>query len=454
MWGGKTRNLLLIVASLLFYFWGSGRGVLLLIALAFVNLGLGKLLLLAAVENKVKVKSIVGDHRLLVLIVGIVLNLLVLFFYKYLFWVVSSVTQLLALPPVPHIHDRALPLGISFFTFHAISYLVDLYKHKITQHSGWDFLTYYFMFPHLVAGPIVRFADVEPDIHAREPLGFDRSLFNWGVFRFLVGLNKKVLIANSVAPIADIAFSLNVNGDISMGTAWLGMLAYTIQIYFDFSGYSDMAIGLAAMAGIRFHENFNAPYVSLNIREFWRRWHISLSSWLRDYVYIPLGGSRCSSVKIYRNLLIVFLLCGIWHGAQSTFVLWGCFHGALIICERMFWGKLLERSPKIIQHLYCLLAVMLGWVLFRADSLPQALGYWNSLLSLNFVVDIPVGYLNLGALVLGITIALFGGKIYPKQDAFSPVVSLQLYFVNLILFVVSVAVLYSDTRNPFIYFNF
>lgn len=310
------------------------------------------------------------------------------------------------------------------------------------------------MFPHLVAGPIVRFADVEPDIRAREPLGFDKTLFNWGVFRFLVGLNKKVLIANSVAPIADIAFSLNVNGDISMGTAWLGMLAYTIQIYFDFSGYSDMAIGLAAMAGIRFHENFNAPYVSLNIREFWRRWHISLSSWLRDYVYIPLGGSRCSSVKIYRNLLIVFLLCGIWHGAQSTFVLWGCFHGALIICERMFLGKLLERAPKIMQHLYCLLAVMLGWVLFRTDSLPQALGYWNSLLSLNFVIDIPVGYLNLGALVLGITIALFGGKIYQKQDASSPRVSLGLYFVNLILFVVSVVVLYSDTRNPFIYFNF
>ena len=440
--GTRWRNLLLVAASLLFYFWGEGRGVLLLVTLAVLNLGLGKLLLT------------VSEHRCRVVLVGgIVLNLLVLFFYKYLFWVMSSATQWLSLPPVPHIHDRALPLGISFFTFHAVSYLVDLYKGKIGRHTGLDFLTYYFMFPHLVAGPIVRFADVQTDIDGRGVSGFDRSLFIWGVWRFIVGLNKKVLIANSVAPIADIAFH-NLTGDVSMGTAWLGMAAYTVQIYFDFSGYSDMAIGLAAMAGIRFHENFNAPYTSVSIRDFWRRWHMSLSSWLRDYVYIPLGGSRCSTVKLYRNLLIVFLLCGIWHGAQSTFVLWGLFHGGFLILERTRFGRWVEALPKWVQHGYCLLIVMLGWVLFRAENLPQALGYWQSLVMGMPTLDIPTGWLNVVALAAGCLIALFGRRFYLRQDAFAPVVTTWLYAVNLLLFVLSLMVLYSGTRNPFIYFNF
>ena len=410
-------------------------------ALAVINLGLGKLLIMS------------DRRRRAVLVTGIVLNLLVLFFYKYLFWVVSSATEWLSLSPVPHIHDRALPLGISFFTFHAVSYLVDLYKGKIGPHTGLDFLTYYFMFPHLVAGPIVRFSDVQADIDGRDASGFDRSLFVWGVWRFIIGLNKKVLIANSVAPIADLAFH-NLTGSVSMGTAWLGMVAYTVQIYFDFSGYSDMAIGLAAMAGIRFHENFNAPYTSVSIRDFWRRWHISLSSWLRDYVYIPLGGSRCSTAKLYRNLLIVFLLCGIWHGAQSTFVLWGLFHGGFLILERTRFGRWIEALPKWVQHVYCLLAVMLGWVLFRAENLPQALGYWQSLVAGAPTLDIPTGWLNVGALTAGSLIALFGRRFYLRQDAFAPVVTTWLYAVNLLFFVVSVMVLYSGTRNPFIYFNF
>ena len=410
-------------------------------ALAVINLGLGKLLIMS------------DRRRRAVLVTGIVLNLLVLFFYKYLFWVVSSATEWLSLPPVPHIHDRALPLGISFFTFHAVSYLVDLYKGKIGPHTGLDFLTYYFMFPHLVAGPIVRFSDVQADIDGRDASGFDRSLFVWGVWRFIIGLNKKVLIANSVAPIADLAFH-NLTGSVSMGTAWLGMVAYTVQIYFDFSGYSDMAIGLAAMAGIRFHENFNAPYTSVSIRDFWRRWHISLSSWLRDYVYIPLGGSRCSTAKLYRNLLIVFLLCGIWHGAQSTFVLWGLFHGGFLILERTRFGRWVEALPKWVQHGYCLLIVMLGWVLFRAENLPQALGYWQSLVMGMPTLDIPTGWLNVVALAAGCLIALFGRRFYLRQDAFAPVVTTWLYAVNLLLFVLSLMVLYSGTRNPFIYFNF
>ena len=215
-----------------------------------------------------------------------------------------------------------------------------------------------------------------------------------------------------------------------------------------------MAIGLAAMAGIRFHENFNAPYTSVSIRDFWRRWHMSLSSWLRDYVYIPLGGSRCSTGKLYRNLLVVFLLCGIWHGAQSTFVLWGLFHGGFLILERTRFGRWVEALPNGLQHGYCLLVVMLGWVLFRAENLPQALGYWQSLVAGAPTLDIPTGGLNVGALTAGALIALFGRRVYGKQDAFAPTVPTWLYAVNLLLFVVSVMVLYSGTRNPFIYFNF
>ena len=438
--GARARNLLLIAASLLFYFWGEGRGVLLLVALAILNLAFGKALLLTA-----------GRTRKAVLVAGIVANLLVLFFYKYLFWLASSVTEIFDLPPVPHLHERALPLGISFFTFHAVSYLVDLYQGKIGRHTGWDFLAYYFMFPHLVAGPIVRFEDVRSDLAARP--AFDRELFVWGVSRFVMGLNKKVLIANSVAPMADIAFH-NLTGDIAMGTAWLGMAAYAVQIYFDFSGYSDMAIGLAAMAGVRFHENFNSPYSAVSIRDFWRRWHMSLSSWLRDYVYIPLGGSRCAKAKLYRNLLVVFLLCGLWHGAQSTFVLWGLFHGVFLILERTAFGRWVERLPRSLQHGYCLMAVLLGWVLFRAENLPQALAFWQSLVMGAPVVDVPTGVLNLAALAAGGVIAVFGGRFAGRWDAFAPVTKTWLFAVNLALFAVSVAVLYSGTRNPFIYFNF
>ena len=312
------------------------------------------------------------------------------------------------------------------------------------------------MFPHLVAGPIVRFEDVRADLISSsktEIIDRQQNLFAYGVYRFVIGLNKKVLIANSVATIADLAFN-NGTGNVSMGTAWTGMIAYTVQIYFDFSGYSDMAIGLAAMLGIRFHENFNAPYTCTSIRDFWRRWHISLSSWIRDYVYIPLGGSRCSKSKLYRNLIIAFLLCGVWHGAQSTFVLWGLYHGALLIIERTKIGRALEKLPMLIQHSYALLAVMLGWVLFRAADLSQAVEFLKSLILGEAVLDIPCGYLNIGALIAGICVALFSRYVYPRQDSFAPVIRLSVFALNIALFIVSIAVLYSGTRNPFIYFNF
>ena len=255
------------------------------------------------------------------------LNIFLLFCCKYVCWVISLILPFLELK------QPKLPLGISFFTFHAISYLIDIRRGVIQPaKNAVDFLTYFCMFPHLVAGPIVRYAQVQHELTRRGP---DASLFSYGVFRFLMGLNKKVLIANSVAGIADAAFVLSSQGNLHFLDAWLGIAAYTVQIYFDFSGYSDMAIGLAAMAGFHFEENFNRPYSSSSIREFWRRWHISLSSWLRDYLYIPLGGSRGSVLSTYRNQLVVFFICGLWHGADMTFIVWGLWHGIFLIVERM-----------------------------------------------------------------------------------------------------------------------
>jgi alginate O-acetyltransferase complex protein AlgI len=335
--------------------------------------------------------------------------------------------------------------------------LVDIYKGIVKTHSAEDFLTYFFMFPHLVAGPIVRFEGVREDLQARkhEGGGVDKALFSYGVFRFVLGVNKKVLIANSVAPLADLAF---YSWTPSLGAidAWIGALAYTVQIYFDFSGYSDMAIGLAAMMGVRFDENFRAPYKSDSIKEFWRRWHISLSSWLRDYLYFPLGGSRCSKICTYRNLLTVFILCGLWHGAQFTFLAWGLFHGGLLILERTKFGTHLSSWPACVRRCYCMFMVVIGWVLFRAESITQAFAYISCMFDLTNLTTtfVSAGWINLSALLIGLIAAMTTKEyfIYRKDNASH--YPIWLFVVNLILFFVSIAVLYTSNRNPFIYFNF
>lgn len=285
------RNSGLLFISLLFYTWGEAANVFLLFGLGIVNYAAGNYL------PKSK-----NPRRCIAIFVAV--NLAVLIGFKYACWLLAFV--------IPALVGKkaSLPLGISFFTFHAISYLIDVHRRHIAPaKTALDFLTYFCMFPHLVAGPIVRYAQVRDDLAGRGP---NRDLFSFGLYRFLVGLNKKVIIANSVAVMADSAFLMSAGGHLHFFDAWLGIMAYAVQIYFDFSGYSDMAIGLAAMAGFHFDENFRRPYSSASIREFWRRWHISLSSWLRDYLYIPLGGNKGSRQATYRNLLIVFALCGLW----------------------------------------------------------------------------------------------------------------------------------------------
>lgn len=389
--------------------------------------------------------------RKFVLTVGIIFNIAVLFYFKYLVWFLSELSVFSIFKGIS-IKEQALPLGISFFTFHAVSYLVDVYRGIVKKHGPVDFAAYFFMFPHLVAGPIVRFESVRTDLHQRR---FDALLFSYGIFRFVLGVNKKVLIANSVAPLADLAF---FSPSPTLGTvdAWIGILAYTVQIYFDFSGYSDMAIGLAAMMGVRFEENFQSPYRSQSIREFWRRWHISLSTWLRDYLYIPLGGNRCSKWMNYRNLVLVFILCGLWHGAQFTFLAWGIFHGALLIFERTAGSRIFEKMSLLSRRIYCMIMVAVGWVFFRADNLPQAIDYIVCMFSLDLspATLITHSWVNLSALLVGLAISLFGKEYFIYKHENDKHLPLTLFAVNIVFFVLSLCVLYTSHRNPFIYFNF
>ncbi len=309
------------------------------------------------------------------------------------------------------------------------------------------------MFPHLVAGPIVRYAQVQKELGDRGP---DMPLLNYGMFRFLIGLNKKVLIANSAAQVADAAFTLSAGGHLQFFDAWLGIAAYSIQIYFDFSGYSDMAIGLAAMAGFRFEENFRRPYSSTCIRDFWRRWHISLSSWLRDYLYIPLGGSRGGVWATYRNQIIVFFLCGLWHGASVTFVVWGLWHGVFLVLERMKLGSWLERLPVPFSRCYALIVVMLGWVFFRAESMEAASSYLRVMFSPIIEPVLLTHYvMGLFAVVAGTVLCLVPDRFVPVPSSKSPAgFSGMLYFLHAVLGVISISILVTTVRNPFIYFNF
>ena len=440
------RNFFIILVSLFFYvFDGGTHSLKILLAYGVLNFFLGYIL------EYVKSKNHILKNLTLILFVAI--NLLALVFYKYSFWLVNllhdyGIADNITAKP------QNLPLGISFFTFHAISYLIDISRGELNGKSNVvNFLTYFFMFPHLIAGPIVRYKQVKDDLVNRT---YDQSLFSYGLYRFILGVNKKILIANSVAPIANMAFTYHV-ASISTADAWLGAVAYMIQIYFDFSAYSDMAIGLAAMAGFRFSENFNQPYLSTSIKDFWRRWHISLSSWLRDYVYIPLGGSRVPTYRIYFNLITVCFLCGLWHGANMTFVIWGLYNGLFLILERLFLGDLLSRVPKLITHLYAVFVVLIGWVFFRADSLSQAFDYLSVMFGLSNLdkeIICQAQLLNYIALVVGCIIVFLKLKTFNSSNTQEAVTHNYAYFVNFVLIFVSVLVLYFGAQNPFIYFNF
>ena len=445
-WNRFLQNMILLFSSLVFYAWGEPKFVLVMIGSILVNWFFG--LLVDSWKNKMFLKKIA-------LAVDIAFNLGILFYYKYLCFTGKVLNQILNLNL--QVKDIVLPIGISFFTFQALSYVVDVYRQKAeVQENPFYVGLYISFFPQLIAGPIVRYETIAEQIENRKDSL--NGIFD-GFARFVVGLSKKVLLANSMAIVADQVFNANSNGQvISVAFSWLGAVAYTFQIYYDFSGYSDMAIGLGRMFGFQFLENFNYPYVSTSITDFWRRWHISLGTWFRDYVYIPLGGSRCTKARNILNLLTVWILTGLWHGANVTFIVWGLMYFVLLVIEKT--TGLHEIVPNsfftvTLRRIFTLFFVVIGWVVFRSDTLGHAFNYFCCMLGLKrnpFTDGLFLGWGSQNALLLCVGVVLSTPALKPIWEARK---SEFLRTVLLIfLFIFSIARLVSSSYNPFIYFNF
>ncbi len=444
----KAQNTFLLLASLLFYAWGEPKAVLVMIASILINWFFGWMIGKNR-ENRKKNK--------LLLTADVMLNLAVLFVFKYLVSTCSSLNQWFGLAvPVPAI---TLPIGISFFTFQGMSYVIDVYRRKgEVQPSILSVGLYIAFFPQLVAGPIVRYETIADQIMNRKETPND--LFD-GFARFVVGLSKKVLLANGFAVIADAAFEAVGSGEhISVLFAWLGAAAYMLQIFFDFGGYSDMAIGLGRMFGFHYLENFDYPYISTSVTEFWRRWHISLGAWFRDYVYYPLGGSRCGRGRTILNLFIVWALTGIWHGADLTFLLWGLLYFVLLVFEKQTGlHKITGKKSAAFRWLYTMWFVLLGWVLFRGDSVGEAVQYYGLMFGLpgNDLIDAAVqGWLIQNMILFGVGLVLCTPlfRTLARKTENSRPAGIVKAGGLICLFILSVASFVCDSYNPFIYFQF
>ena len=385
------------------------------------------------------------------------INVLILGYFKYTNFFIESFNDL-GLLKLSSLNEIVLPIGISFFTFQGMSYIVDVYYRKVAAQKNLVALALYIsMFPQLIAGPIVRYIDVSKQIESLRT--FNTHQFQLGVKRFISGLFKKVIIANNMGFVADFVF--NNSGEVGSVSLWIGIVCYAFQIYFDFSGYSDMAIGLGKMFGFDFLENFDYPYISKSIQEFWRRWHISLSTWFRDYLYIPLGGNKKGASRTYVNLIIVFFITGLWHGASWNFIVWGLFHGFFLILERVWFGKALAKAPNILGHLYMIFVVLIGWVYFRADTLVDATYYLQKMFS--FSTDgneIVFQYFTPYFVFVFILAIIFSTNI---KQSFKNVGTLLFknkewqfatYIIHLALFFLCLFELAESNYNPFIYFRF
>lgn len=439
------QNLFLILFSALFYAWSEPR----LLFLVFGSIAISWCVALGLENAKSR------RVRLFILLIAISYNVGLLIYFKYAGWLYKIIEKVIRRDL--HIAEIVLPLGISFYTFQAMSYVLDVYRNRIrAQKNIMTVALYILMFPQLVAGPIVRFSEIEQTIcSARKFSGEDFSI---GVERFAMGFSKKIVLADSCAVISDKAFGLNAQGELGWAMAWVGAIAYTLQIYYDFSGYSDMAIGLGKMLGFRYLENFNYPYIANSITDFWHRWHMSLSIWFKDYVYIPLGGNRKGPIKRTVNLAITWLITGLWHGANMTFVLWGGYYGFLIIVEKIFnipkriSGKIWWRG---IYRLFTLLSIVLCWVLFRAENITEAIRFFGTLLSFKIVqMDMAILYVHTFKfeLLFGLIfcIPIVPRLIEHKPQIFKPLNDVMVFF----LFLVSISYIFKGTYSPFIYFNF
>ena len=460
-------NALLLVASVIFYAKGGGAFTWLMLASITFNYWMGIAVDRARASGNGAAAAI-GRHRAKrVLAFAVAVNLVVLGIFKYANFFADNVNALfLALGVNPIAVPRVLlPIGISFYTFHAISYVVDVYRGDATaQKSPVHAALYLLLFPQLIAGPIIRYRDLADQLARRIVTSDD---FAYGVRRFVIGLGKKVLIANVVAAPADAIFAMPF-AQLSAGHAWLGLVCYTLQIYFDFSGYSDMAIGLGRMFGFRFPENFRWPYIATSVQGFWRRWHISLSTWFRDYLYVPLGGNRVSPARMYTNLVTVFFLCGLWHGASWNFVIWGLWHGAFLVFERLIPTKPRNHETAFEvswRHAYTLAVVMIGWVFFRAETLPGAIAFLKAMAGLGPAIPAPLtvgGYLSndvllaLAAGIVGSTpwvpaLAARAARKRRDQAIGMEVIATAAVTAVLLASIVHIA---ARTYNPFIYFRF
>lgn len=464
------RNALLLIASLIFYAWGEQLFVFVLLASIGVNWLFG--LSLERWRGPLAAR--------LAMLGAIVVNLGLLGFYKYSGFFVAQFNALTAIGGVPALEFSAphLPLGISFFTFHALSYVIDIYRRDAqAQKNPVDFALYLAFFPQLVAGPIVRYHDISDQLRKRRE-NFDFAVS--GAERALAGFGKKILLANPLGEVADRIFALPPD-QLGAGAAWLGLIAYVLQIYLDFSAYSDMAIGLARIFGFNFLENFNYPFRSRSVHEFWRRWHISLSNWFRDYLYIPLGGNRVGATRGWLNLILVFLICGLWHGAAWTFILWGALHGFWLCVERAGFAKILARWPAPLSWTFTTLALVPTWVAFRSETIPAGLHYMAALLGFGATADQAASaleWLDLQTVVTLIcaaaaSVGLFtrvtsdwrlranqkGGVVEPKLESLrigadgAPILALRLA-VLVAAAVFGCARMATGAYNPFIYFRF
>jgi len=445
----KIRNFFLLIVSLIFYAWGEMHYLFLLLISITANYFFG-----IAIEKNAALKN----KKLIIITAAITFNVLILGYFKYANFLFENINNIFSLELKNE--KIYLPIGVSFFTFHVISYLVDIYRGKSkAQKNFFSLALYIAFFPQLIAGPIVRYNFIEKYLTKRR---HNFTLAAYGIRRFIIGLGKKILIANPLGELADAIFNSPLS-EISTSIAWVGIACYTLQIYFDFSGYSDMAVGLAKIFGFKFPENFKYPYISRSIKEFWRRWHISLSAWFRDYVYIPLGGNRVTLHRQYFNLVLIFFLCGLWHGANWCFVIWGLYHGFFLMFERLKIGRnFLNFLPKFLQNFYAIFVVMIGWVFFRSSDLPYALGFLKTMFGSDQAIIIAPDILRLidsNLVRSSFAVALIACfplvrdmslKFMRKHKAVIFVSDLFL----LAIFILAAIRISASTHNPFIYFQF
>jgi len=446
----KLRNILLLLFSVGFYAFGEPVFVCIVVASALFDWIMG---------FQIGREGAQPSRRKFFLIVSVLQNLLILVFFKYTNFLVANTNVFFGLVHIPSLHfpSIALPIGVSFVVFEKITYLVDVERGQCRPEKNLiRYLLYVFFFPKLLAGPIIKFHDINEQLKRRH---VDSDGFVAGFTRFSFGLAKKVFIADTMGEVADFAFKIPI-GQLPFGTAWLGIIAYSIQIYFDFGGYSDMAIGLARMFGFRIMENFNVPYVSQNLTEFWRRWHISLSTWIKSYLYIPLGGNRVSQPRLYFNLVLCFFLSGLWHGASWNFVIWGLYQGVFMVFDRLFWIKFQARLPRVFNIVINSAVLIVGWTIFRGGKIGYSLGYIGVLVS-PFVKQTPSAE-NTFFITLNVAVFLILGLIgsfapewrtAKKIGQSRPWIAVAPY-VAFVLFVLAAAKVTTMTFNPFLYFRF